>query len=76
METTAIIAICAAFSVAICVIFASLAQGKFAASAMDAIGRQPEAAKDIKGSMLLPLALMEALAIYGTVVALMLAGKI
>jgi F0F1-type ATP synthase membrane subunit c/vacuolar-type H+-ATPase subunit K len=43
---------------------------------MDAIGRQPEAAKEVVGSMLLPLALMEALAIYGTVVALMLAGKI
>jgi F-type H+-transporting ATPase subunit c len=43
---------------------------------MDAIGRQPEAAKEVKSSMLLPLALMEALAIYGTVVALMLVGKI
>ena len=76
METSAIIALAAALSVAVCVIFASLAQGKFAAAAMDAIGRQPEAAKDVKGSMLLPLALMEALAIYGTVVALMLVGKI
>ena len=76
METTAIIAIAAALCVAISVIFASLAQGKFAASAMEAMGRQPEAAKVIKGSMLLPLALMEALAIYGTVVALMLVGKI
>ncbi len=76
MDTSAIIALAAAFSVAICVIFASLAQGKFAASAMDAIGRQPEAAKEVRGSMLLPLALMEALAIYGMVVALMLVGKI
>ena len=76
MDTSAIIALAAALSVAVCVIFASLAQGKFAAAAMDAIGRQPEAAKEVKGSMLLPLALMEALAIYGTVVAMMLVGKI
>ncbi len=76
MDTSAIIALAAAFSVAISVIFASLAQGRFTVAAMDAIGRQPEAAKEVKSSMLLPLALMEALAIYGTVVALMLVGKI
>ncbi len=76
MDTSAIIALAAALSVAICVIFASLAQGKFTAAAMDAIGRQPEAAKEVESGMLLPLALMEALAIYGTVVALMLVTKI
>ncbi len=76
MDTSAIIALAAALSVAISVIFASLAQSKFTVAAMDAIGRQPETAKEVKSGMLLPLALMEALAIYGTVVALMLVGKI
>lgn len=76
MDNTAIIALAAALSVAVSVAFASMAQGKFAASAMEAMGRQPEAAKDIKGSLLIPLALMEALAIYGMLVAILLVGKI
>jgi len=74
--TTGIIALAAALSVAVSVAFAATAQGKFATSAMDAIGRQPEAAKDIRGSLLIPLALMEALAIYGMLVAILLVGKI
>ena len=73
---TGIIVLAAALSVAIYVAFAALAQGKFASSAMEAMGRQPEAAGDIKGSLLIPLALMEALAIYGMLVAILLVGKI
>ena len=71
-----IIALAAALSVAVSVAFAASAQGRAASHAMDAMGRQPEAAKDIRGSLLLPLALMEALAIYGMLVAFMLGGKI
>ena len=74
--TTGLIALAAALSVAISAAFAALAQGRFAAAAMEAMGRQPEAAKDIKGSLLIPLALMEALAIYGMLVAILLVGKI
>jgi len=73
---TGIIAIAAALSVAVSVAFAAMAQGKFASSAMEAMGRQPEAAGNIKGSLLIPLALMEALAIYGMLVAILLVGKI
>ena len=73
---TGLIALAAALSVAISTAFAALAQGRFAASAMDAMGRQPEAAKDVKGSLLIPLALMEALGIYGMLVAILLVGKI
>ena len=74
--TTGIIAIAAALSVAVSVAFAATAQGKFASSAMEAMGRQPEAAGSIKSSLLIPLALMEALAIYGMLVAILLVGKI
>ena len=74
--STAIIALAAALSVAVSVAFAATAQGKYASSAMEAMGRQPEAANDIKGSLLIPLALMEALAIYGMLVAILLVGKI
>ena len=73
---TGIIALAAALSVAISVAFAALAQGRFAAAAMEAMGRQPEAAGSIKSSLLIPLALMEALAIYGMLVAILLVGKI
>lgn len=74
--STAIIALAAALSVAVSVAFAASAQGKFASSAMDAMARQPEAADSIKSSLLIPLALMEALAIYGMLVGIILSGKI
>ena len=44
--------------------------------AMDSIARQPEAAGDIRGALVISLALMEALTIYGMLVAFMLVGKI
>ena len=43
---------------------------------MESIARQPEAAGDIRGSLILSLALMEALTIYGMLVAFMLVGKV
>ena len=43
---------------------------------MEGIARQPEAAKDIRSALLLSLALMEALTIYGLLIAFMLVGKI
>ena len=43
---------------------------------MESIARQPEAAKDIRGALLLSMALMEALTIYGLLIAFMLVGKI
>ena len=43
---------------------------------MNAIARQPEAAGDIRSSLILALALMEALTIYGMLIAFMLVAKI
>ena len=43
---------------------------------LESIARQPEAAKDIRGALLLSMALMEALTIYGLLIAFMLVGKI
>ncbi len=54
------------------VIGAGLGIGKIGGSAMDAIARQPEAEGKIRGTLLLSLAFMEALTIYGLVVALAL----
>ncbi len=50
----------------------AIAIGWIASSAMNAIGRNPEAAGSVQGSMILGLAFAEALAIYGLVVSLVL----
>ena len=74
--TSAIIAIAAALAIGIPATFTAVNQGKTATQAMESMARQPEAAGDIRGSLILSLALMEALTIYGMLVAFMLVGKI
>jgi len=76
MTESGIIAIAAALAVAFSTIFPALSQGSTAKAAMEAIARQPDAAKDIRGAMLIALALMEALTIYGLLVGIMLVSKI
>ena len=71
-----IIAIAAALALCITAVFTALSQGKTASHAMDAIARQPEAAGDIRGALVISLALMEALTIYGMLIAFMLVAKI
>ncbi len=46
--------------------------GLLAAKAMEAIGRNPEAAPKIQGAMILAIAFTEAIAIYALVVALII----
>ena len=72
----AIIAIAAAIAIAISTICPAIAQGKTAAAAMESIARQPDAAKDIRSTLIIALALMEALTIYGLLIAFMLIAKI
>ena len=43
---------------------------------MEAIARQPEAAGNIRSSMIISMALMEALTIYGLLIAFMLVAKV
>lgn len=50
----------------------AMAIGKLASSAMEAIGRNPEAASKIQTAMILAIAFAEAIAIYALVVALIL----
>lgn len=76
MTQSAIIAIAAAFTIVISTIFPALAQGKTATSAMESIARQPDAANDIRSSLIVSLAMMEALTIYGLLIAFMLISKI
>lgn len=74
--TSGLIAIAAALVLCVTAAATATAQGKTATQAMEAIARQPEAAGDIRSALILSLALMEALTIYGMLVAFMLVGKI
>jgi len=55
---------------------ASLAMRKISSTALEGMTRQPEIANQIFTSMLVSMALVEALVIYCLVVALMVAAKI
>ncbi|MBQ2887289.1 MAG: ATP synthase F0 subunit C [Firmicutes bacterium] len=72
----AIIALAAALTIAIATIAPATAQGKVGAAAMESIARQPEAAGNIQTAMILAMALLEALTIYGLLIAFMIVGKI
>ena len=73
---SAIIAIAAAAAIAISTRAPSIAQGLTAKSAMESIARQPDAAKEIRSTLIIALALMEALTIYGLLIAFMLVSKV
>jgi F-type H+-transporting ATPase subunit c len=70
------IAISAGVAVAIAAFGAALGQGRVGASAMESIGRNPNAADKLFLPLVLTLALLEALALYGFVIAIILTGKI
>ena len=58
----------AALGAAIAVIGAAIGIGKIGSSAMEAIARQPEAAGDIRMSMIIIAALVEGVALFAIVV--------
>ena len=55
---------------------ASLAMRKISSTALDGMTRQPEIAAQLFTSMIVSMALVEALVIYCLVVALMMAAKV
>ena len=57
------------------VIGAGLGIGKLASSALEGIARQPEAAGDIRSTMLIAAALIEGVAFFAEVIALMTMGQ-
>jgi len=76
MTDSAIIAIAAALSIAVSTIAPAIGQGKTATAAMESIARQPEAAGNIRSTLIIAMALMEALTIYGLLIAFMLVAKV
>ena len=72
MGVTIALIIAIGFALPIAVIGGALGQGRAAASALEAISRQPEAASKIQTAMIIGLALIESLVIYAFVLALIL----
>ncbi len=67
-----IVPLAAAFVMAVGAIGPAIAIGLLAGKAMEAIGRNPEAASKIQTAMIISIAFAEAIAIYSLVVALII----
>ncbi|MDD2568392.1 MAG: ATP synthase F0 subunit C [Clostridia bacterium] len=73
---TGLIALGAGLAIGLSSIGPGLGQGKTAASAIEGVARQPEATSTIRTFMILGMALMESLTIYGLLIAFLLVAKI
>ncbi|MGM9571325.1 MAG: ATP synthase F0 subunit C [bacterium] len=62
----------ASLAIGIGTIAPALAQGNVASKAVESMARQPESTNDIRGTMILGMAIMESLTIYALVIALVL----
>ncbi|BAI75372.1 ATP F0F1 synthase subunit C [Azospirillum sp. TSH100] len=72
MDVHAISILGAALAVSVGAIGPALAEGRAVAAAMEAIARQPEAANTLSRTLFVGLAMIETMAIYCLVVALLL----
>jgi len=72
MDTEAVKALAPAIAIGLGSLGPAIAIGMLAGKAMEAIGRNPEAAAKIQTSMILAIAFAEAIAIYALVVALII----
>ncbi len=70
------IAVAAGFGIALAAFGGALAQGRTASTALDSIGRNPNAAPKLFTPMILGLALIESLVIYSLIISFQLIGKI
>jgi len=68
--------IAAAIAIALSAFGGALGQGRAAAAALDGIARNPQASGKIFVPMIVGLALIESLVIYGLLIAFSLSGKI
>ena len=75
MEPTALGYLSAGIGAGLTVIGGGLGIGKLAASAMEATGRQPEAAGQVRTSMIIAAALIEGATFFGLAICILLAVK-
>ncbi|HDZ54497.1 MAG TPA: ATP synthase F0 subunit C [Candidatus Nealsonbacteria bacterium] len=72
METEAVKALASALAIGLGAMMPGLSIGILAGKAMEAIGRNPEAAPKIQTAMILAIAFTEAIAIYALVIAIII----
>ena len=75
-SSNGLVAIGAALAIGLAAFGGGLGQGRAAASALDGIARNPQASGKIFVPMIVGLALIESLVIYGLLIAFQLIGKI
>jgi F-type H+-transporting ATPase subunit c len=73
MEPTVMAYLAAGLGAGIVALGAGLGIGRLAAAAMEGSARQPEAAGDIRTSMIIAAALIEGVALFGLVICILLA---
>ena len=73
---TGLIAIAAAIAVALTGAVTAVSQSRSSAKAFESMARQPEITGKLQTAMIIALAMMEALTIYGLLIAFMLVAKI
>ncbi|MFA5637876.1 MAG: ATP synthase F0 subunit C [Anaerovoracaceae bacterium] len=72
---TTLIGIAAALAIGLSTIGPGIGQGIASAKALEGMAKQPEMAGELRTSMILALAFMEAMSIYGLLIAFLLLGK-
>ncbi|ARA94331.1 MAG: ATP synthase F0 subunit C [Bacteroidetes bacterium] len=75
MEPTGLAFFAAGIGAGLVALGAGVGIGRLAASAMEGSARQPEAAGDIRTSMIIAAALIEGVALFGLVICILLAIK-
>ncbi|KAF0242338.1 MAG: F-type H+-transporting ATPase subunit [Planctomycetota bacterium] len=75
-ETGKYVALAMGFGLAIAAFGGALGQGKAIAAAVESIARQPEKAGDIRGALIIGLALIETLVIYVLLICFFLNGSL
>jgi F-type H+-transporting ATPase subunit c len=76
MNFSSVLSLSLPIAVGLAAFGSALGLGKAVATAMEAMGRQPEAANKIQTGMIIGCAFIEALTIYALLVVLLLQGKI
>lgn len=72
---TSLIAIAAALAIGLSTIGPGIGQGIASAKALEGMSRQPEMANELRTNMILALAFMEAMTIYGLLISILLLAK-
>jgi F-type H+-transporting ATPase subunit c len=74
-KMTTLIGLAAALAIGLSTIGPGIGQGIAAAKGLEGMARQPEMASELRTNMILALAFMEAMAIYGLLIAILLLGR-